>query len=360
MGVADSPGAVGEGASPFPGATQVPAGNVGRRRSPAPGEDATFVVDQARAAAFVAPPKAVDPLARRIKLPSGGLFYQSFAPGHDGQITIWPTRGEQEEAIAGAGEDVRARTEVMRFVTEQCSDLGGVPFKHLLVDDWFALTIHLLGLSAGTDEVTLKPLCPHKDCKRPNTHRRALTMLPCVNLRLAEAGESPTPTATVVEDDLIAAIEAIDAGEDSEAISEATDRVLSPAQTVEPFTTAPLPVSGTTVSWRYLRLSDLSKAEEFVARTGDTQTKPGSGLHSYLMALQIVAIDGRRVATLEAVRWVKQQPTVVLNAWREEMAAKSFGFNLEPTFRCTACKRTFQARLPLDGSIFRRRAGTNR
>jgi hypothetical protein len=341
-GMADAPQGASEGLG-GPGPIPVTPGNVGRR--------AAATLPPPMAAPAQAP--ARDPLSRPYLLPSRGVYYQALAPGFDGRVVISPMRGEQEETLAGAQGNPQAQVEALRHVTEQCIDTRGVPFNSLLVDDWNAAMLHFLALSAGSDVVGLRPTCPYDDCKKDQDQSKALTSLGCTVIRLAEPGETvEEKSGDETEAAIIAEIES----ENEDADGGVRELILTPEDAAEPFTTAPLPIGNQRVTWRYHRLSDLVKAEEFAARTAGNATKPGSPLHSYLMALQIVAIDGQRQATLQAWRWVKQQPSVVLSAWREEMANRAFGYDVVPRFRCKHCGRSFKTRLPLDGSLFRRRA----
>lgn len=341
MGGADT---LGGGGTPVEGAAPITPGNVGRRpmgvAQPPPGPVAVQTLARPH-----------DPLSVPYLLPSRSMYYQDLCPGHDGRVVIAPMRGEQEEIIAGAAQNPQAQGAALRHVTEQCIDTRGIPFRKLLVDDWTASMLHFLALSAGSDVIGLRPTCPHEGCKQQHDQSKALTSLACTILRFAEQGETVEPeTEHDPAEDVIADID----GESEEGgVSEI---VLTPETAAEPFTTKPLPIGGQKVSWRYHRLEDLEKAEEFAARMETERSgKPGSPLHSYLMALQIAALDGTKQATLQAWRWVKAQPSVNLSAWREEMAERSFGYDVMMRFRCKGCGRSFRARLPLDGSLFRRR-----
>jgi hypothetical protein len=254
-------------------------------------------------------------------------------------------RGEQEEVVAGAADSPQGQLAAMRNVTSQCIDTRGLPFNDLLLSDWTAAMLHFLAMSAGTDVVGLRPV--HPACGKASNQSRPLTAMPCVTLRLAEPGEDPTwPPATMDLD-----MDTIREMDDEEAEGIVREYILAPSDVVEPFTIK-LP-SGQTVQWRHLRLSDLIRAEEFSARTGDAQTAPGSKLHSFILARHIVTIDGKAVSGLEAVTWVRRQPSPVLNALRTDIARRDFGYDVTPRFRCPHCGGSFKVRLPLDGSLFR-------
>lgn len=341
MGGADTHGGV-------PGAVPVAPGNVGRASMAAVAQALAGTAEGKLAAM---PDRApVDPLSRPYRLPSRGVYYR----GHDGMVVISPMRGEQEETLAGAAGNREAQLEVLRHVVSQCVDLRGLALGDLLLDDWVALTFHFFALSAGSDVIELRPT--HGACGKAMVVRRELTAMPCASLRVADAGEPATwPAPRSREDDDEAIIREIEGGEGS-IDSGPTERVLAAPDASEPFTTPPLPITRQRVTWRYHRVSDLIKADEFASRVGDSQTRVGSPLHSYLMALQVVAIDDQPQAVLQAIRWVKQQPSVVLNAWRDEMAERAFGYDVMMRIKCAHCGGWFTSRLPLDGSLFRRRA----
>lgn len=283
-----------------------------------------------------------DPLARPYRLPSGGVYYPD---GHDGTVLIAPTRGEQEEIIAGASDSPQGQLAVLRHVTSQCIDTKGLPFNDLLLNDWTAAMLHFLAMSAGTDVVGLRPV--HPGCGKASNQSRPLTAMPCVTLRLAEPGEEPTWPPAAVDSDL----EALREMDDEAAEGVVHEHVMSAADLAEPFTVK-LP-TGQTVQWRHLRLSDLIRAEEFAARTGDAQTTPGSKMHTFILARHLVTVEGKAMTGLESVTWVRRQPTPVLNALRADLARREFGYDVTPRFRCPHCGGSFKVRLPLDGSLFR-------
>jgi hypothetical protein len=294
--------------------------------------------------------RPADPLSRPYRLPSRGIYYQRFVSGHDGTIYISPMRGEQEEIVTAA-PDGAARQTAYRYVSEQCMDLRGIPFNELLTDDWAEAALHFGALSLGSDEVQLR--AKHDTCGRTSEHVCALLSLPSVTLRLAEADEAPNwPPANGVD----AAIDEIMRDFDGGEVSKSSERVLAADSAMEPFTTSPLPISGQRVSWRYMRMGDLAKAEEFATRYDEAQRNKANSTHTAQLAMQLVAIDGQRQSPLQALRWIKQQPTPVLNAWREEIALYSFGYDAAPKFRCQNCGGVMKVKLPLDGSIFRRRS----
>jgi len=297
-----------------------------------------------------------DPLSRPYRLPSGGLWYPE---GHGGMIYIAPTRGEQEEVLAGMGDGASASAS-LRHVAEQVVDFNGLDLGDLLVLDWPALLMHLLAYSAGDDRVFLAPTCPKpRGCGRPSDQTRALADMECVELRLAMDGESTWPLPVPTDPDL-AILDEITGG----ATSGTVEAAATAEEVKEPFFTNPLKplywngppmADGPVVGWRNLRMRDLTVAEEFASRTGSQQVQAGSKLNNVLLALQIVSIDGARVSLLQAYSWVKQTSSPLLTDLRRQLERRSFGYNMRPHFRCPHCGHSFQAVLPLDGSLFRSR-----
>ena len=103
-----------------------------------------------------------------------------------------------------------------------------------------------------------------------------------------------------------------------------------------------------------VRIDDLVKAEEFAERMGSTQTQPGSKLHTFLLARHIEGLNGQRMTPTRAYQWVKRQPSPILSAFREQVNARTCGYDTAPRFRCKKCGSSFKVRLPLDGRLFRR------
>lgn len=328
--------------------------NAGRGPAPAGGPSPAMraAVERQRAAqAAGAPPSAptppvADPLACPYPLPSGGLFN----PGSDGMILIAPTRGEQEAVLSAAVDQPEAQLAALRHVTQQCFNTCGIPFGQLLVEDWTAAMINFLSISLGTDEVTINPY--HEACGRTSTERIPLAKLPQIRLRRAHGGEAATewPLSDVLdEDQIIAEIENGAMG---------AVRTLAVADSVqEPFKTPPLPITNDVITWRMLRMEDLARAEEFAARASDfAANAKGKPLNNYILARAIVAVNDRATTTLQAVQWVKANATATLNALRDHISSYGFGYDVTPWFRCKHCHGAFQARLPLDGRMFRRHA----
>jgi len=291
--------------------------------------------------------EGVDPLSRPYVLPSRGLWYP---PGHGGMVYISPTRGEQEEVLAGMGEGAAAM-ESLRHVVQQVVDLNGITLDQVMLQDWPALLLHLLAYSAGDDRVFLAPVCPKpRGCGKPSNQTRPLGEMECVELRLAAQGETPNwpPPAEETEEDEELAILAEISGE-----SVGTSEVLvDPDAVAEPFTTLPLKDTNERITWRYLRMADLALAEEFAARTDSRSTKPGTKLNNVLLALHTVTVNGRKLGLTGTYSWVKRTPSPALTHLRRQIERRSFGYSMRPRFKCH-CGHSFRAELPLDGSLFR-------
>lgn len=320
-----------------------------------PGEGGAVVAPQAAAAVPASQPSpaprpapvTTDPLSRPYTLPSRGLYYPA-GQCSGGQVVISPMRGAQEEILAGA-QDSAAALPVLRHVAEQCVNTQGLAFNELLLFDFTALLFHFLALSNGTDELTLTPLHAG-NCGKSFQHVLPLTELPCTTLRQADPGEEPNwPRERADEEDAFAILAEMDAEAAGDGQAE---YVLAPDSVPEPFVSGPLPVTGDVIGWRYHRVRDVIQAEEFVARA-----KQGAGkLHSFLLAAQLVTLNGRAfTGRLEAMTWVTRQPSPLLHALRDDLSARDFGYDVNPRFRCPHCGGSFKGRLPLDGSLFRRR-----
>lgn len=289
---------------------------------------------------------ATDPLSRPYTLPSRGLYYGDALPG--GEVVIAPTRGAQEELLAGAKENAGAQLSALRHVAEQCIATGKLPFNDIILFDFTAVLFHWLALSAGSDELQLAPV--HPACGKATRVTMALSELPCTTIRLAEPSERVTWPPPYADDDPLAILREMD-GEDSGDPAN-KELVLPPEASAEPFVTEPLPHTGDIVGFRYHRVSDLIRAEEFAARAG----KDGAGWHNFLMACQLVSLNGRPFSgRLEAMTWLNRQPSPVLHALRDDISLRDFGYDVQPRFRCDSCGGSFRVRLPLDGSLFRRR-----
>jgi len=296
-----------------------------------------------------ASPTMGDGLSIPFRLPSGGLFNQGSAPGHDGMIVISPTRGEHEEILAGAIDKPDVQLGILRHITSQCFQLRGIPYNELLVLDWTAAMLHFLAVSAGADTVNL-PAGKHS-CGADNDFSRAFTELPRTVLRLAEGGEAPTaviePHARN-EEDVLREMEGEEAGAAPEQV-----RLVSVEQVHEPFHSTPLPRTQEVVSWRHHRVNDLIKAEEFASRMGDANVNAGGKMFTFLMARQIVAINGKALSPLEAIGWVRKQATPILNALREQIRDAEFGYDIQPEFPCKGCGQKVKVKLTLTGDLFR-------
>lgn len=291
---------------------------------------------------------AQDPFCKLIDLPSGGLFYASGLS----QVRIRPTRGEQEEMLAGTPEESPDRVRAIREVVRQCTDLQGMPFSELLVLDFGFITLHLFALSAGTDDVSIRAGCEKADC--PMAQKQlSLTTLPCVHLRAGSPGESALDAPAAADPDLAAARMVEEAMGEAQEASGPEYRKVTAEFVREPFRVQ-LP-GGVTIDWRMHRMKDLEAAEEYARATGDTSMAIGAKLGSFLSARQIVAINGEQVGTVQALQWWKQAPSPILRELREHIGQRDFGFNMRPEFRCSRgdCRKKVRVRLPNDGSLFR-------
>lgn len=328
---------------------QVPLGGSPPQQPPQPVLPAGRTLPVAMTGA-PAPAPVVDPFSKVIDLPSSGLYYATGTR----QVTIRPTRGEQEEMIAGTPEESPDRVKAIREVVKQCTNLGQLPFEELLIRDFGTVCMHLFAISAGTDEVNIQAGCDKRDCPMA-AKKLALTMLPSVVLRQdGGAGDGPPPEE---EDPDIRAARMVEEmlGEVEESAGVEYRSVT--AADVEPFRCQLS--NGVAVEYRYHRMKDLEAAEEYARATGDQGLLIGAKLGSYLSARQIVSINGERmVGTTQALQWWKATSSPLLRELREDIAARNFGFNMRPEFRCPRgdCRKKVRVKLPNDGSLFRARA----
>lgn len=291
--------------------------------------------------------KAPDPLSRPFTLPSGGLFYD----GHDGQVIISPTRGEQEEILAGAEDNEDVYFEVASHLMSQCVDWRGIADP--LTFDWVAVLIHFLAVSQGSDTIALRPThAKPVGCGKAAIQTVSLAELPCRKLRRAAEGEEPTWPPSVEDEDPEEAILRELEG-DPERGSETL--AVPPSGIGEPFKTKPLPHTNEVVSWRFLRRSDVTNAQEYASRMDDGASL-GKKRNTFLQAAMIVAINGKRARLTESVAWIRRTPTPILQAFRAEVKKFGIGYDTTPKFKCPHCGGTFKQRIPLDGDMFRRAA----
>lgn len=311
------------------------------------GAQAAAMAEARAAMPGLRPTHGRDPLSRPYTLPSRGLWYPE---GHRGEVFISPTRGEQEEVLAGMGEGAAA-SESLRHVVQQVVDFNGITLDQLMLQDWPALLLHLLAYSAGDDRVFLAPVCPKpRGCGKPSNQTRPLGEMECTELRLAAPGEEPTWPLLEEETEEEAEL-AILREISGEAIGTA-EVAVDPAAVVEPFHTTPLKDTGDKITWRYLRMADLTMAEEFAQRVDSTSTKPGTKLNNVLLALHTVTINGNKPGVTGAYSWVKRTASPTLTDLRRQIERRSFGYSMRPRFKCP-CGHSFRAELPLDGSLFR-------
>ncbi len=316
------------------------------------------------------PGRPQDPLSVPFVLPSNGIYYPEY--GHQSTIYLSPTRGAQEEVLAGAQGGKGAKLKVLIHVTRQCFQTGGIEFDRLLLEDWVAALLHFLSYSAGTDILALRP--KHGKCDSfPVTKR--LMELPLTTLRLVEDGEEPNWPPESSDDEeldeemrILLEMEAEEKAAlsakgnakngDEPTVENVTRRVLRPIDAQEPFEA--ILSNDDRITWRHARLDDLVKAEEFSERIGSTQTQPGTKLHTFLLARLIVAINGRRMTPTPAYQWVKVAPQWLLDDLRAQINERSCGYDTAPRFRCKGCGVSFKVRLPLEGGLFRRPARKRR
>lgn len=298
-----------------------------------------------------------DPFARTIDLPSKGVHY----PDGTKQATIRPMRGEEELNLAGTGPEGPDRSRAMREMVARCVTLrGSVPLEEVTILDYAAITLHLMAMTAGTDELNVDASagCSKEGCplaQQPIT----LTSLPCTYLRRSDEQEQDPDDV----DPILAAaarteakLAAKNAPEEAWGFGRQFRNVADDYK--EPFKAVlSYGAQQITVEWRHLRVKDQIAAEEFILETGaslDTKTIKGT-LASYLSARAIVSINGQPSSPVMALQWWRKAPGPLLRELKRQQNEHSYGYDFRPQFRCSRgqCRKEVAVSLPKDGSLFR-------
>jgi len=218
-------------------------------------------------------------------LPSGGVYYNGEIP--DGQVIIYPIRGEQEELLAGAGEE--NYTSVLRHLTGQLVKLPEkFVYLNLLITDWMALLLNIFALSYSPI-ITLRPTCPQ--CRKTNSITKSIGELECVNI---------LPSS-------------------------------DPAQYREPLAISPLPKSQDVLTVHRLRLRDLEIIENYQRQLKNSNQNP---ILTYTLAQQIVSINGNgNLSDPDKMRWIRNALSSDLRFLRSEIQKSESGYDLRPTVR---------------------------
>jgi len=238
-----------------------------------------------------------------IKLPSLGKLYGDKIP--EGEIVIYPIRGQQEEMLASMGDNQNQAMFMLQHIVQQLVKLPvGMPIQDLLVTDWMALLLNILAFSYSSI-VTVTPQCP--SCKTQFRHEQDLKNLEC------------------------------------------TYACDLPGELQEPMKTEPLPRSKQVITFQMLRVRHMNEVQDYAQKY---QAKQGTGgtdpSFTYSQALHILAIDGESVQTLDAMRWLRQALAYDLTILRQEFAKWATGYDMSALVHCPKCGLSFAAGLPLD------------
>ncbi len=243
-------------------------------------------------------------LSLPVKLPSHGVLYEGKIP--DGEVLIYPIRGQQEEILASAGDGGPNTMVVLQHVTQQLVKLPPeFAFQELLVTDWMALLLNILAFSYSSI-VTMTPKCP--ECKTQMQVQKDLKDLDCTYASDLKDGYK------------------------------------------EPFKTEPLPRCGEVITFKMLRLRDMAKISEYEskhrARQGFSGIDPS---HTYSLAQHIIMIgDQGNMDDLEKMRWIRGALAYDLRVLRTEFEKWETGYDVKPTITCAHCGAYFAVPLPLD------------
>jgi hypothetical protein len=257
-------------------------------------------------------------------LPSRGILYGGALPG--GECIIIPIRGQQQEILAGMGENANT-TAVLRHIIQQLVVFPPT-FKYydLLFTDWLALLLNIMAISY-TPTIPLKPRCPY--CKEFSIYEIEIGKLEC----------------------------------------RTADDIPDKSNYLEPFTIGPLPLYKDVIKARMLRLVDYQKAEDFSNKIRQRiQLSPNNSERlerdetpTYITALQVVSINNyEKLPELKVMEWVKNCIKGDLDYFNNSIEDLETGYNMKPAFNCKRCGAIFEVQLPIDGSFFRGRQSRSR
>jgi hypothetical protein len=120
----------------------------------------------------------------------------------------------------------------------------------------------------------------------------------------------------------------------------------------EPFE-VPLPVSGDTVSLRFLRGKDEIRIAKYAKRVRMQSSDPSDPSYLYRLALQIVAINGKEVTLADAESYVRKLDIGDSSAMRLATEKNEAGVDTTIYVDCGQCGYTNELEMPFTVEFFR-------
>jgi len=239
------------------------------------------------------------PFATKILLPSRGKFYGEELP--DGEVTIRPMTVQEEKLLLARAD----RQKLIDRLLQKCILSECIPMPEMLMTDKFFLLLSLRSITYG-QEYTFTQAC--RSCGEKYKHTLSL----------------PDGLVMKVAND----------------------------EDVEPFDLK-LPVSGKTLSLRFLRGKDEEAIDAYGKSVGSVPKEEGDVTYEYRLARHIVAIDGEPVEdTMEGLNFCRVMVGGDSLAMRREIAKRETGIELSVTSVCPSCKEEVTASVPLTQDFF--------
>lgn len=240
-----------------------------------------------------------------VQLPSNGLLYEDDVL-RKGLLHVRPMTVSEEELLGAQKESDRVKildTIIQRLLVEK------IPYDKLLVTDKLFLLFAIRRHSYG-DDYKMKVKCDN--CQTQFNH----------NVKFFDSFKI---------------------------------RMLTEEDNKEPYKTEPMPVSGSVITFRMLRVSD----EEDIIRYTKSQNlknmaNAGDPGYSYRLAKHIVEINGTAVqSTSEALKFVKALVGRDSAAFKDAIEAKDSGVNIELEIECPSCGTAMERLFAFSAEFFR-------
>lgn len=233
-----------------------------------------------------------------VELPSRGRFYGDTLPG--GIVTIRPITVDEEKLFSASGSKLAVADKIL----EKCIVSKCVPLCDMLMTDKYYLFLNLRSSSYGS-EYLFKQRC--KACGTVFNHS---VMLP-TGLTLKMATEDDT----------------------------------------EPYDVK-LPVSGKTLSLRFLRGSDEKAVEDFISQLPSADSDEGDPAYAFRLARHIAKMDGEDVDSLEKLNFCESMIGKDSLKMRQAIATHETGADLSIESTCPGCRKVIVSSLPLTDEFF--------
>lgn len=235
-----------------------------------------------------------------VDLPSGGRYYES----GKSRAVLTHIRGEQEALLADANP--QTFPEVTDQILQQVTDeLPVDDWGDMLIGDKYALLFQLRQISYPGKPYSFDVTCPR--CSFHNAVDFDIKR----DVDMREGKNVPEPF--VVD----------------------------------------LPVSGTAVTLRLMRVNDEREMTRFVRK--ERRENPGQGDPGYLYSIArgIQAVDGEPVEFDVALKFVKEAAAMDNAELKDCLDDHDVGPELEVEFSCQSCKGYWHQMMPLGADFFR-------